>query len=204
MLSPIPTPKVASASAHNTMAPLAVSIVLTPLAASPCAVRPPKARPTAAYPARSPCDVARLPRLPRRCPPLGDEGVALPSRRRRARRSRRAPPSPSSAARARRRRPGPRHAVPAEPAGLPRPPRRAVPARQPLVRGGRRPRPKRRSSGAAIPRFVPADECDAIVAIAKGGKKLVRNVKRINLGAKLPRPSPTAPPRSSRGSRNSR
>ena len=26
----------------------------------------------------------------------------------------------------------------------------------------------------AIPRFVPADECDAIVAIAKGGKKLVR------------------------------
>ena len=40
----------------------------------------------------------------------------------------------------------------------------------------------------AIPRFVPADECDAIVAIAKGGKKLVRNVKRIDLGAKLPAP----------------
>ena len=40
----------------------------------------------------------------------------------------------------------------------------------------------------AIPRFVPADECDAIVAIAKGGKKLVRNVKRVELGAKLPAP----------------
>lgn len=40
----------------------------------------------------------------------------------------------------------------------------------------------------AIPNFVPNDECDAIVNITKGGKKLVRNVKKIELGPKLPAP----------------
>ena len=82
------------------------------------------------------------------------------------------------AARARRRRPGPRHAVPA-PAGLPRLPRRALPARQPLVQGtsacsasilARVRHPALRPRGR-VRRHRPPSPTH--------GKRLVRNVKRI-------------------------
>jgi hypothetical protein len=40
----------------------------------------------------------------------------------------------------------------------------------------------------AIPDFVTPGEADALAALAKGGKKLVRNVKSVEIGEKLPAP----------------